>query len=274
MKKPKNRNSPIDLKRIGGWVREFSGYRHQVPEDRIREWLTQFNGHLDIAARLLDCVEFINNEQIRTAFRTMLNALPGWHHTKSQRTGEWRFVPYSASAGESGDSMLHVFRHANNLASSRFNELFIYRSDLLRKRLGANDTVVLIDDMVGSGEQVCSSWDEAFAELLTEIGNVYLIVVVACDHALQRIADETDIQLVPHMQLHDEDNTFDNDCTHFNADEKSTILKYCKSVNGAHPKGFGDCGLVLVLAHAIPNNSLPILGETTDNWEPLFRRYD
>lgn len=275
MKKPGNRNTPIDLKRYRRWTAEFNGYRHSVSEERIRQWLEQFSdGDRDIAARLLDGVDFVNNEQIRTAFRTILDGLPGWRSTKSQRQGEWRFVPYSSSTGESGDSMLHVFRQANNLASSRFNELFIHRSDLLREKLGAEDTVVLVDDMVGTGGQVCRAWDEVFGELLAEVGQIYLIVIAACDQAIQRIADETNIELRPDRQLHDGDNFFHAKCKYFKKAEREKILTYCQRIDKANPRGFGDCGLVVVFGHGIPNNSLPILGKTKKNWEPLFRRYD
>lgn len=275
MRKPERCSTPIDLKRYRKWVSDFNGYRHAVPEDRIRDWLQQFqDSDRDTAARLLDCVEFVNNEQIRNAFRTILVAIPGWHTQESKRQSRWRFVPYSSSAGESGDSMLHVFRHANNLASNSFNELFIHRSDLLRDKLGKNDTVVLVDDMVGIGTQVCEAWNNVFGELLTEIGQVYLIVVAACDDAIQKIADETDIALKPDRQLHDADNFFHSKCKHFRTAEKNQLLDYCESVDDTNPKGFGDCGLVLVFAHGIPNNSLPILGKTTEKWEPLFRRYD
>jgi len=160
------------------------------------------------------------------------------------------------------------------MASRSFNELFIYRSDLIRERLGADDTVVLVDDMVGSGQQVCDAWDESFAELLAEVGTVYLIVVAACSNASQRIADHTRIDLKPHFQLTDADNFFHAACKHFNGDEKKTMLEYCQFVDEKNPKGYGDTGLVVVFSHTITNNSLPVLGKSTDDWEPLFRRYD
>jgi len=275
MKKPERRNAPIDLKRYRKWTDEFTSFRHQIPEGRIRDWLDQFESEdIDVAARLVDSIDFVTNEQIRSAFKSILESLPGWHRTQSQRTAKWRFVPYTSSSGESGDIMMHAFRQANNLASTSFNELFIYRSDLLRERLGEDDTVVLVDDMIGSGSQVCSSWDNVFAELLAEVGQVYLVVVVACDHAVQRISDETDLNLISHIQLGEADNFFHTKCKHFQKEEKEMILQYCKKVDDQNPEGYGDCGLVLVFGHTIPNNSLPILQKTTDDWEPLFRRYD
>lgn len=275
MKKPSPKKTPIDNKRLKKWLDDFSGFRHQVPESRIRDWLLQYDEHdRDLAARLLDCVDFFNNEQIRAAFRTILGNLPGWNPAKPKRTGRWRFAPYSSSSGESGDSMMHVFRQANNLASAKFNDLFIYRSELVSERLGFDDTVVLVDDMVGTGDQVCRAWDQGFGELLAEVGNVYLVVVAACFGAAQRISDGTAINLAPHFQLSEADNFFSNACKHFDNEEKATMLKYCQKVSSDKPKGHGESGLVIVFAHTIPNNSLPVLSKSTKDWEPLFRRYD
>ena len=145
MKTPMRRRSPITNQRMASWTTLFSGYRLAVNEQRIDRWLDQFKpGDRDLAARILDCVEFVSNEQMMGAFRSMLACIPGWHIDESRRQGKWRFVPYSASAGESGDSMLHKFRSANRLGDRRFNKLFIYKRDLIRQELGPQDTVVFL----------------------------------------------------------------------------------------------------------------------------------
>jgi hypothetical protein len=183
-------------------------------------------------------------------------------------------VPYSASAGESGDTMTAKFRHANNMAGRKYNELFIYRSDLLREGLGEDDTVVLIDDFVGTGTQVCEAWNEQFGELLTAVGRVYLFVVAACTHGIKRIASEIDLEVVANHHLNATDNLFSSKCSHFTGAEKNALLKYCSKANPDEPKGKGDCGLVVVFAHSCPNNSLPVLSASVKNWEGLFRRYN
>jgi hypothetical protein len=211
---------------------------------------------------------------IAAAFRSVLNGLDGWNIRESARVGTWRFAAFSASAGESGDSMLHKFRHANNLAGRQHNELFIHRSDILRAGLGSEDTVVLIDDFVGSGEQACTSWSEQFGELVAGIGRVYLIAVAACPEGVARIEDETSLELVPHVHLTRADNVFANECHHFNAEEKNALLRLCAKVEPQHPRGHGDSGVLVVFAHSCPNNSVPILHKSKGAWEALFRRYN
>src|SRR5712664_2137099 len=147
MRRPKARKAPIDAARMRGWADEFAGYRVAVTEGRIDRWLKQFQtGHRDIAARVLDVVEFVSHAQIAVAFRQALARIPNWNAKSKRRKGRWRFVPFTASAGESGDTMLHAFRIANGMARREFNELFVYKSDLPAEKLGAKDTVVFVDD--------------------------------------------------------------------------------------------------------------------------------
>ena len=171
--------------------------------------------------------------------------------------------------------MLDKFRHANNLKGKEFNELFIGRSDILREGLNGDDTVVLVDDFVGTGTQACDYWNELYGEILANVGRVYLVVVAACAAAIQRVADETDIEVVPHHHLTSQDDLFSNTCTVITQGEKDTVLRYCTLADPKQPKGFGECGLLVVFAHGCPNNSIPILhASRSAHWEGLFRRYD
>jgi hypothetical protein len=168
--------------------------------------------------------------------------------------------------------MLHQFRLANHLNHREFDSLFIGRSDLLRSGLGADDTVVFLDDFVGSGTQAVTAWRTMFQELTAEIGNVYLVTVGAFRMGSERIRRETRMQLLTHRSLGYQDSLFHDGCAHFTAHEKNRILHYCKIASSAHPRGFGDCGLVIVLYHQCPNNSLAVLHASSQAWEPLFPR--
>ncbi|MCH8047218.1 MAG: hypothetical protein IID44_26245 [Planctomycetes bacterium] len=274
MKRPKNRNARIDRRRLRLWANEFANYCHSVSEDRIREWIGQFDEHSDLAARVLDCIKFVTHDQIVGAFRSVLRGLEGWSVDKNDRIGTWRFIPYSVSAGESGDSMLTEFRHANNLAGTKYNDLFICRSDILRARLGPDDTVVLIDDFAGSGDQACESWSKHFGELLAEVGRVYLVVVAAYPLAVTRIADETELELVSDILLTEADNVFSSACRYFTSMEKKALLEFCTKADSKEPKGYGDCGLLVVFKHTCPNDSIPVLHKVNKKWEGLFRRYN
>lgn len=275
MKRPRPENTPVDPQRLRAWLDGFAAYRHAVTKASIESWLDQFQQkHQDIAARVLDAVEFFGADQIAAALRKALKAIPGWDIAPMKRQGQWRFVAYSGSAGESGDTMLHQFRLANGLDGKRFRELFIHRSEIVLQKLGVEDTLVFLDDFVGTGNQVCESWTETFAEVTAGVGRVFLVVVAAVQGARKWIEDETDLVLRPCLELGESYNIFSDKCVHFTPHAKEALLHYNKIANRKHPRGYGDCGLVVVFQHRCPNDSIPILHANHSKWAGLFRRHD
>jgi hypothetical protein len=242
-------------------------------------------GDRDLAARVLDAVEFYGQSQIRQAYRQALSALDGWDKAAPKRKGHWRFAAMSSSAGESGDSMLYEFRLANGLDSKAFHGLFVTRSDLFRQtmlpesdpqRLGPNDVVVLLDDFSGTGTQVCDAWNDpatSFGALLAGVGKVYLIVVAASRAAQGKISAETSLSLVPAHQLTERDNVFSDHCQNFSTGDRAKLLRYGRRANNKEPMGRDDCGFVVVFQHRSPNNSIPILHADHDKWTGLFPRH-
>lgn len=238
-------------------------------------WIDQFKiDHKSLAEKLLDNVCFLSRGHILNCFRDLLGSLDGWDAVNAQRRGQWFFVPFSGSAGESGDSMVHTFRMANNMGRKQFNPLFIYRSELVSKKLTSDDTVVLIDDFSGTGKQACDSWRDVFAELLAGGPRVVLLLIAATNQAIGRIAAETEMEPVCGSILETRTDVFSESCRQFTDDEKATLLHYCRIADKKNPRGWGDCGLTFVLAHRCPNNTIPILHACNQRWDGLFPRHE
>lgn len=274
MRRPSAPGKPIDMRRLKRWVTSFRGFRLAVTEERIDRWLMQFaTEDRDLAARTLDAVDFLGAEQIADAYRSLLGSLAGWHQSPAKRSGRWRFAAFSGTAGESGDEMLRRFRHANGLAPASHGELFIHRSDLLRENLHSSDTVIFVDDFAGTGTQAVDFWPQ-FDELLPGRPTTHLLLVAATKQASRRIEAETSLLVSAHRMLDDRHNLFLEECKKFSDADKAALLHYCQKADHKQPKGYGDCGLTLVFAHACPNNSIPILHASANGWEGLFRRYD
>jgi hypothetical protein len=286
MKRPSAPGTAIDAKRYKRWTSRFGSYRN-VTTDTIGTWLDQFDdNHRDLAARVLDSVDFFGQSNILAAYRQALQALPGWDATAARQTGKWRFAAMSGSAGESGDAMLYQFRLANGLDSKRFHDLFVGRTDLFRlamlpdndpQKLGKNDVVVLLDDFSGTGQQVCDAWngpETSFGALLAGVGHVYLILVAASTTARKRIIKETSISPFPAHELRESDDVFSDHCTHFTKSDKANLLHYCRIADRQLPMGRGNCGFVVVFQHRTPNNSIPILHREHSRWTGLFPRHE
>jgi hypothetical protein len=274
MRQPSPVGAKVDQARKTSWFNRFLHYRHPPTPGAIDAFLRQFGRkNKNVAARLLDSVEVVSRAEMELAFRTLMQNLPGWHRDKNQRAGEWRFVPYSFSSGESGDQMIACFRQAMGLKERYYKELFVHPHKLLDQRLTGNDTVVLVDDFAGSGDQACTSWNNLFRELVGGAGTVYLMVVASTMRAQEAIREQTDLQVMSHYNLLDTDNFFAAECHHFSAEDKEAILALCTRHFPERPRGYGDCGLIFVLQHDCPNNSIPLLHSHKKNkWVPLFPR--
>jgi len=287
VKAPLPPGSAINAKRYRRWIERFGSYRAGIINITIESWLAQFEtADRDLAARVLDAIEFYGQSQIHAGFRQALASLSGWDKSASKREGKWRFAAMSGSAGESGDAMLYQFRIANGLDSKKFNDLFVSRSDLFRQpllpsndpnKLGEHDVVVLLDDFSGSGRQVCDAWNDpetSFGALLTGVGKIYLILVAASHTARAKISEETTISLVSAHHLSEGDNVFSDKCSHFTKADKAKLVKYGRKADRRNPMGFGNCGLLVVFQHRAPNNSLPILHMDHEKWTGLFPRHN
>jgi hypothetical protein len=287
MKRPCAPGTAIDAKRYKRWISRFGAYRAGILNVTIESWLQQFDAaDQDLAARVLDAVEFYGQSHINAAFRQTLEALPGWSKSATERKGNWRFAAMSSSAGESGDAMLYQFRIANGLDAKSFDELFVSRSELFRQpmlsdddphKIGEDDVVVLLDDFSGTGTQVCDAWNDpatSFGALLAGVGKVYLILVAASRTARRKILAETSICPVPAHELRETDDVFSDQCKHFTMTDRVKLLRYGKIASPRNPRGFGDCGFVVIFQHRPPNNSIPILHADHSKWIGLFPRHD
>jgi hypothetical protein len=258
---------------LAAWREAFAGYRKHITNVRLMGWLEQFaEGHRDLAARVLDAVEFFRPDQIDVAYRSVLRILPGWTRYKKDRKGRWRFVPFSIRPGESGDSMLHAFRVANGLTARQHNELFIYKADLMKESFGPDDTVVFVDDFTGTGDQAIRAWNETLAELLPGRPRTFLVLIAAVQDAARRIMNETLLTVRSHRRLGARDNFFSDDCISFTTEEKATVLEYCHIADAPNARGYGQSGLLVVMAHRCPNNSIPILHARNPAFSGLFLR--
>lgn len=273
MRKPSAPNRPIDLRRTSTWTDRFANYRHTVTDQTVKMWMEQFRQNdRDLAARILDCIDFITTDQMAAAFRSILNSLTGWHLDPRKRKGKWVFVSFSGSPGESGDNMLYQFRVANKLDHRRYDELFIYTRDLPSAKLTAEDPVVFVDDFAGTGTQACETWENTLQELLPGEPSTYLILIAASLSARDKIRASTRLTVLPHITITGKSNIFSSECIHFTQEDKDKLLGYCGIADRKYPRGYGDCGFVIVFSHRCPNNSIPILHAQNGRWNGLFPR--
>src|SRR5207249_4483001 len=143
---------------------------------------------------------------------------------------------------------------------------------LLREDLKADDTVVFVDDFAGTGDQAVEAWTEQLGELLPGRPRTFLVLVVAIQQAVHRIASGTPLRVKAFRQLESRHNLFAPRCRWFSAREKAATLTYCQRADAASPRGYGDCGVLVVFAHRCPDNTIPILHSSKPAFRGLFPR--
>jgi hypothetical protein len=258
--------------RMEAWVERFRFYRDPPTATAISAWIDLFDEHhRDLAQRVLDEVIVVSEREIQRGYKAALDALPDWSPDHDPQAGRWFFVGFGR-AGESGPAMVRPFREANNLALGRYDRLFCALSDLPALMLTARDNVVFIDDFSGTGRQVCKLWPTV-AELIASEATCYLILTAITEVAARAIEDRTDLNLYASKVLTEEDNVVSQGCSKFSAEEKEVILQYGVKADPRWPAGYGKSGLLLVLSHKTPNNSLPIIHVNEEHWRGLFPRY-
>ena len=227
--------------------------------------------HRETAAKVLDNVVVVSERQVHEGYKRALAQLEGWHPDEAQRQGRWCFVGFGGP-GESGPAMVRMFREANDMDLGRFNNLFHSLSDVPALKLTAADSIVFIDDFSGSGRQVTTVWP-VIKELVASEARCYLLLTACTEAAEAAIKEKTELecfvdQVIPHT-----DNIFHEDSTTFSEDELAIIKSYCKIADPKNPRGFGKTGLLFVLSHKTPNNTIPILHvNEKDRWVGLFPR--
>lgn len=269
MRRPEDRNTPIDSERLLGWERRFRFYRAPPGQEEINNWLARFSDEdRDAAARILDCVDVISEATIQQGYKEALKSIEGWHKSAAKRDGRWIFTGFGKPS-ESGWSMLRVFREANGLTAGTHDGLFRHTTEIPSLKLTAEDTIVVVDDFSGTGNQICRRWP-TLQELIASDARCFIILTAATVDAIRKIEDETGVSVISKVKIQKNENIFVG--TRFNADDQARLLKYCRRADAKNPKGFNDCGLLYVLSHKTPNNSIPILHANHLRWIGLFPR--
>ncbi|WP_226783290.1 phosphoribosyltransferase-like protein [Oceaniglobus trochenteri] len=257
---------------LSEWVHRFRFYRNPPDRGRIQAWLDQFEQqHRGLAERLLDIIQVVSDQDVLVGYRDFLRNADGWDINEAHRRGRWYFVGFGGS-GESGPHMVRLFREANVLNATKFDSLFVHLRDLPSLGLTAEDTVIFIDDIAGSGDQACRLWP-TIQELIASEAKAVLLLTAVTYRSEARISSKTELVIACRDNLGTECDLFHDDCTAFDRDEKSVIEGYCKKADKSNPRGYGNCGLFYVLAHKTPNNCLPIIHAHNKNWGGILPRY-
>lgn len=149
------------------------------------------------------------------------------------------------------------------------------------------DTLILVDDCIGSGEQFIEFWENAQingGKLLREWCkekniHAYYLCLVAFDKTIVRLRDDyKDITIVPIEEISEKhgifniDNEVWDDAQELN-EAKSNIQALIRE-KGIAILGYDNLDFGVILHNSIPDWSLPILHKEKNDWRLLVERKD
>lgn len=286
---------PLLPSRVPEWMETFehwaAGRGYRKPEVFLR-WCSQFPPRWRIVAlRLLTRLQYFSDEDIRGIWRESYSAdLPA--NLKGAKT----LYVGLGRAGKSGPMQLYLVKQAvGDLPTSQrsFDTKTAFRSvDALSEEGLSADSIVFVDDFVGTGQQATSFLQGVLEKYpWIEERSLYLWALVGFDDAVQHVKDYTPQleSVVVGRRLAASAHAFSVENSLWDSDQdRESAAEWCRQLGrellsgefndpAAHALGWNGSEALLAFSYNTPNNTLPIFwakgmvqGEV---WEPLLPRF-
>lgn len=248
-----------------------------MPFARVMEWLLQFDPEdYDLAARIIRQLNVIGPDEIRSALSIAYTRLQRKAADRNAKitSGNTVFAAIG-DIGKSGAMMAYEFRIANELPEGNFAD--DDRADYFRAGLVEN--VVLIDDVLGTGETAVREAKRVVEETTTlGVKNVFVLAICGFEDAVRRVEDEAGAHAFAAFMYGSRDTAgmldgdFYANLDHTTRTQYQERLKYYNRRCARSDMGYGSVGALLAFRHNTPNVSIPVIWGTGNGWRPLFPR--
>jgi hypothetical protein len=284
---------------IAALVERWPTYRgRHIGSEEVRAWLQQVDGSRNqrLLFELLDRIDFLSEARVREMLEQSFSFLQPLPEFVIRRRSDRRtniIVTYVDGEGKSGYSYASIFAEANLIAGDCIFPPGEFAIRMTRHVAagGRVDSIVIVDDMVGTGKSLLGNVEKfvgANSDSIPSSVPIRLISLVATSDGQRRILDgigkldRADIDFRPCKVLGDDSFAFPESVIGWSSNDdrdraKALCLDLGKKIYSANPLGFGGKGLLLVFPTNTPNNSLPILHTPSrvgggKAWRPLFPR--
>jgi hypothetical protein len=267
----------------------------RVDAEQVRAWLSQVESNLEqrLLYKLLQNLRFVRDPEVREQFSFahswIRSRLPVIVKTSRSQRRDDVMVAYVDADGKSGAYYAGIYANANDIVSDNVTSASEINRAVERKGADSLRGVVVVDDVIGTGNNLIERLSE-LSECLKTLGigtKIPLSVVVLCatgagERRVRRhIGDSlpnSDLEVCESLER--KHYAFGDTVGFWASAEGMAAAKALLTNLGARvqkrkPLGFGDQGLLLTFARNCPNNSLPILhraGKGSSPWVPLFPR--
>lgn len=250
-----------------------------IKYSHVLRWLSNFDdSEQELATEILSKIDYYPYDRILSVVQSKIKRIA------LKPMGKCVFSPIGES-GKSGGYVLYTCQQIQRESSVYVNHI----EEALSKLSSPNDVIVLVDDIIGSGNTFCSWLKEKLNK--GEIGNqlnnlivqsrIKLISIVVLEKGKRKINSEystIDVLGEDTRKLFLQTRSIFGGYVRMKR-YREFCYKYGKLLSKRWPLGYENSQALIVFDHATPNNTLPIIwsdsciaGRNTA-WYPLFPRF-
>lgn len=234
----------------------------------IIDWVNNFDiSDQDMAISVLEHIDYYRPEDISTILMQGVDEL-------RELNRKLHFV----GVGKAGKSGGHILYYIQNIFKSKQYKYIphkIYWSieEIDCATLTANDEIVFVDDIIGSGNTQYKELVNAHLPLDRVFGLSVLCVIV--NEKGQSLLNRK----IPGIKILGEvkHDAFDLEKRLFGTQKRTKEIrefcyKYGLNLDKTNPLGYGNSQMLIIFSHAVPNNTLPIIWKETPKWKAVVPR--
>jgi hypothetical protein len=264
--------------RLDDVIARFATYQPQpINHGKLVTWLGQFDaGHRDLLLRTLEEVHYYDTARINALVKELHGAVRNQLKDDGIRNLKHIVFAPAGGAGESGQEIFRRYRDVNKLEQTTATialvpelQQLVYNAQNHKQPIA----VVLVDDFIGSGNQLSAYWDEVLKQLIPPpLPPLYVASLAACDKGIQVVHASTPLRVITVHYL--PANAFLQESPNFNDEEKEIIRNYCLAV-GNQPAGWGGLELLLAFTYGCPDNTLSVFrgSQRQRTWRGILPRF-
>lgn len=256
----------------------------------VYKWLENFkDDEMDIAINVLSRLEYYREEDIINNLQNSLTKLL----PKNLNQVNLHILPLG-DAGKSGDAMSYIMQKilkGNSFIKPKLINFYRWAGEIDISTLNNEDYVIFLDDIIGSGnsfdqnvENFKNNSQKNIAKFLgNTIFHTSLLCIIIMDFGLRFLNRK-----YPTMRILGEirNKAFEKGNSPYGGYVRAKRVRdFCYSYGAKiykrGPLGYKNSQALIVFAHAVPNNTLPIIWSDNyvkaykKNWYPLIpRKYE
>jgi hypothetical protein len=272
------------------WVLSKIIYRgHEISKENFKKWLHQFPNHLQpLAISLISKIErkyYIGLRSFHTAIGKLI---------QDTRISSGKNVVFCKwqKIGDSAERITHIIKNQAGWKNDReINLLAEVHKQTKRWQISSEYKFIIADDFVGTGKTLASLLAQQSSPIIKLLekfpkAKLFILIIVGFESAIRSVMKKIDeyrerIHIIVYQTLTEQDRCFDNhSLIILDSNQRDKFEEFCldtadrcmKKLPDKFWLGYEETGAITVFTDSIPNNSLPILWYSGEDWVALFPR--